>query len=54
VIQARSLLRHTQGQWAGSSLRPDPWQIAYVIAPVFGWVRRNAAGEWVRAIRRLF
>src|ERR687896_17799 len=39
VLKAFSLLRHTQGQWAGKPLKPDPWQIAYVIAPVVGGVR---------------
>lgn len=39
VLKAFSKLRHTQGQWAGRQLRPDPWQIAYIIGPVFGWVR---------------
>lgn len=54
VIDAFSRLRHTQGKWAGQPLRPDPWQVAYVIAPVFGWVRRNRAGRWVRVIRSLY
>lgn len=51
VIKALSLLRHTQGRWAGRPLVPDPWQVAYIIAPVYGWVRRNDAGEWVRVAR---
>src|SRR5918999_21261 len=55
VLKAFSLLRHTQGQWAGKPLKPDPWQIAYVIAPVFGWVRwdDDAAG-YVRIITSLY
>lgn len=59
ALQAFSEMRHTQGRWAGKSLRPDPWQIAYFIAPVFGWVKWNdevAADAadglgWVRIIR---
>jgi phage terminase large subunit-like protein len=54
VLTAFSKLRHTQGKWAGRPLRPDPWQVAYVLAPVFGWVRRNDDGDWVRVIRRAY
>jgi phage terminase large subunit-like protein len=52
VLKAFSLLVHTQGRWAGKPLRPDPWQVAYIIAPVFGWVRFDDEVElWVRIIR---
>ena len=54
VLKAFSLLRHTQGRLAGRPLNPDPWQIAYIIAPVFGWVRQNDYGEWCRIIRNLY
>jgi phage terminase large subunit-like protein len=54
VLSAFSILRHTQGDLAGQPLVPDPWQVAYIIAPVFGWVRRNEAGRWVRIIRNLY
>lgn len=54
VLDVFSRLRHTQGRWAGRPLRPDPWQVAYVLAPVFGWIRRNEQGEWVRVVRRLY
>ncbi|MCI1673151.1 MAG: terminase large subunit [Bifidobacterium tibiigranuli] len=54
VIDTLRHLRHTQGKWAGHPLRPDPWQIAYIIAPVFGWVRRNADGRVVRIIRSVW
>lgn len=51
-IDSLSRLRHTQGRWAGSPLKPDPWQVAYYIAPVFGWVRYDEdAGRHVRIIR---
>ena len=37
-LDAFSKLRHTKTRkWAGRPLRPDPWQIVYLIAPVFGW-----------------
>lgn len=45
VLDVFSRLRHTQGKWAGRPLRPDPWQIAYILAPVFGWVYRNEDGD---------
>jgi phage terminase large subunit-like protein len=51
VLAAFKVLRHTQGKWAGRPFVPDPWQVAYVIAPTFGWVRRNDDGDLVRAIR---
>ncbi|UXE04740.1 terminase large subunit [Arthrobacter phage Shambre1] len=54
VMAAFKNLRHTQGRLAGQPLTPDPWQVAYIIAPVFGWVKRNDYGEWVRIIRNLY
>ena len=37
VVRAMCELRHTKGRWARRPLIPDPWQIVWVIAPVFGW-----------------
>ncbi|WEV59683.1 terminase large subunit [Bifidobacterium sp. ESL0728] len=54
VIKALKHLRHTQGKWAGHPLRPDAWQVAYIIAPIFGWVKKNAAGKIVRVIRNVW
>ncbi|WP_435112032.1 terminase large subunit [Nocardiopsis synnemataformans] len=55
VLAAFAVLRHTQGDLAGQPLRPDPWQVAYVLAPVFGWVRFDEdADRWVRIIRTLY
>lgn len=55
VLNAFSKLRHTQGQWAGQPLKPDPWQVAYVLAPVFGWVRWDEDAEaYVRIVRELY
>jgi phage terminase large subunit-like protein len=54
VLDVFNRLRHTQGKWAGKPLRPDPWQVAYIVAPVFGWVRKNDDGQWVRVTRRVF
>ncbi|MGQ4486884.1 terminase large subunit [Streptomyces sp. SAS_281] len=55
VIKAFSLLRHTQGQWAGRPLVPDPWQVAWILAPVFGWVHWDEDAEaYVRIISELY
>ncbi|PZH18770.1 terminase [Streptomyces sp. NTH33] len=55
VIKSFSLLRHTKGQWAGRPLVPDPWQVAWIIAPVFGWVAwDDDAGMYVRIISELY
>lgn len=48
VLKSFSVLRHTQGELAGRPLNPDPWQIAYLIAPVYGWLKRNDRGHLVR------
>ena len=55
VLKAFGLLRHTQGQWAGSPLKPDPWQIAYIIAPIFGWVKWDPdSNSYARIIRKFY
>ena len=36
VINALRHMRHTKGQLAGKPLNPDAWQVAYIIAPIFG------------------
>jgi phage terminase large subunit-like protein len=51
VIDSLKRMRHTQGKWAGKSLAPDAWQVAYVIAPIFGWVKRDSFGRVLRIIR---
>lgn len=54
VLRAFGRMRHTQGRWAGRVLKPDPWQVAYLIAPAFGWVRFDVdAQAWVRCVRTL-
>jgi phage terminase large subunit-like protein len=52
VLAAFGRLRHTQGRWAGKPLTPANWQVAYILAPVFGWVRwDDEAARLVRMIR---
>lgn len=51
VIAAFRQLRHTKGRFAGQRFDPDVWQVAYMIAPVAGWVHRSPdSGNWVRII----
>lgn len=55
VLRAFEQLRHTQGALGGQPLRPDPWQIAYILAPIFGWVHWDEdAGGYVRIIREAY
>lgn len=55
VLAAFAALKHTQGQWAGSPLKPDPWQVAYIIAPIFGWVSWDAdSSSYTRIIRTFY
>lgn len=54
VLAAFGHLEHTQGRLAGKPLKPDPWQVAYILAPVFGWVRENEFGEYCRIIKKVF
>jgi len=55
VMRAFEQLRHTQGALAGRPLRPDPWQVAYILAPIFGWVQwDDDADMYVRIIREVY
>ena len=59
VLKALGTLRHTKTRrWQGSPLRPDPWQVVWVIAPVFGWKYRrdHPDGELAgaRVVREVF
>lgn len=50
-IAALGKLRHTKGKWAGQPIVPTAVQVAYIIAPIFGWVAPDESGEYVRIIR---
>lgn len=55
VVAAFKVLKHTKGRWRGQPLVPDPWQVAYILAPTFGWVRWDEdAGKYVRVVRTLY
>jgi phage terminase large subunit-like protein len=42
ALRALAAFKHTKGRWAGMPMRVGqglaPWQVMWVIAPVFGWV----------------
>jgi phage terminase large subunit-like protein len=51
VVGAFEQLRHTKGRFAGQPLEPACWQVAYYLAPVFGWVAKSKdTGELARII----
>lgn len=56
ALRALGAFRHTKGRWAGVQMRLgaglDPWQVVWVIAPIFGWVFHDAEiDRVVRVIR---
>jgi len=56
-LRALAEFRHTKGRWAGKPMTIEggglsPWQVVWIIAPVFGWVFYDAEIERVvRVIR---
>jgi phage terminase large subunit-like protein len=59
VLRALSSFKHTKGRWAGLPLRLGqglaPWQVVWILAPVFGWVRYDdEVGAVVRVIRAVW
>lgn len=56
ALRAIGAFKHTKGRWAGVSMRLgeglDPWQVVWVLAPIFGWVYHDAEiDRVVRVIR---
>lgn len=55
VIRTIGCLKHTKGRWAGKPLELSATQIAYIIAPLFGWqVWNELAERWIRLRREAF
>jgi phage terminase large subunit-like protein len=50
-IKALGKLKHTKGKWAGDPIIPTNVQVAFIIAPIFGWVHPDDDGHLVRIIR---
>lgn len=42
ALRGLASFKHTKGRWAGKPLKLgqglDPWQVVWIVAPVFGWV----------------
>ncbi|CAM5247550.1 terminase [Streptomyces spiroverticillatus] len=52
AVDAIQSFQHTKGRWGNSRLKLDPWQVVWVIAPIFGWLAHDAElGRAVRVIR---
>jgi phage terminase large subunit-like protein len=59
ALKAMGAFRHTKGRWAGVPMRLgeglDPWQVVWVLAPVFGWVYHDEEIDTVvRVIRSVW
>jgi len=55
-LKALGAFKHTKGRWAGVRMRIgeglDPWQVVWVIAPIFGWVYHDAEIDCVVRVVR--
>jgi phage terminase large subunit-like protein len=56
ALKAIGAFKHTKGRWAGVPMRLgeglDPWQVVWIMAPIFGWVYHDAEIDVVvRVIR---
>lgn len=56
ALRAIGAFKHTKGRWAGVAMRLgeglDPWQVVWVLAPIFGWVYHDAEiDRVVRVVR---
>jgi phage terminase large subunit-like protein len=56
ALKALAAFKHTKGRWAGVPMRLgeglDPWQVVWILAPIFGWVHHDAEiDRVVRVIR---
>ncbi|MFD8611400.1 terminase large subunit [Streptomyces sp. NPDC059631] len=55
AVDAIQSFKHTKGRWGNSRLKLSPWQIVWVIAPIFGWLAFDAElGRPVRVIRSVW
>jgi len=59
ALRALAAFKHTKGRWAGVRLRLgeglDPWQVVWVLAPIFGWVHHDAEIDAVvRVVRSVW
>ncbi len=56
VVRALRALRHTKGRWADQPFELEPWQLKYVVGPIFGWKhpdgRRIIRTAWIEIPRK--
>lgn len=56
ALRAMGAFKHTKGRWAGVSMRLgeglDPWQVVWVLAPIFGWVYHDSEIDRVVRVTR--
>jgi len=50
VVDRLREMPHTAGRWGGTPFDPEPWQIVWVLGPVFGWKYPNG----LRIVRELW
>lgn len=50
VVEQLRAMPHTAGKWGGTPFDPEPWQVVWVLAPVFGWKYPNG----MRIVRELW
>jgi phage terminase large subunit-like protein len=52
AVRAIESFKHTKGRWGSTPLKLAPWQLVWVIAPVFGWLWHDPElGRPVRVVR---
>lgn len=55
VLRFARRLRHIKGRrWARRPFEPDLWQVVFVLAPLFGWLRVDEEGRLVRLFTALY
>jgi phage terminase large subunit-like protein len=59
ALRALGAFKHTKGRWAGVRMRLgeglDPWQVVWILAPIFGWVYHDAEiDRVVRVVRAAY
>lgn len=59
ALRALGAFKHTKGRWAGVPMTVgrglDPWQVVWVLAPVFGWVWHDPEIDMVvRVVRSVW
>jgi phage terminase large subunit-like protein len=56
ALRALAAFKHTKGRWAGVRMRLgeglDPWQVVWILAPIFGWVYHDAEVDAVVRVTR--